>query len=86
MPTPNKIVMDPPKADVPSPLSIATAPPLVLPSPEARVKLPALLVDTDTLPKLVSVPTRDDIVMAPPKADVPTLGRVRMVVGGRIRE
>jgi len=47
VPTPDEIVMDPPKADVPSPPSIATAPPLVLPSPEARVKLPPAAPDDD---------------------------------------
>ena len=95
VPTPGEIGLDPPKADVLSPPSIATAPPLVLPSPETKVKLPALLVDRDTLPKLVSVPTPDDILIDPLKADVPTppsiatshpLGRVWTVVGGLIRE
>jgi hypothetical protein len=41
---PNKMVMEPPKAVVPSLPSIVTAPPLVLPSSEARVKTPLLLV------------------------------------------
>ena len=47
VPTPDEIVMDPPKSVAPSPPSIFTDPPLVLPSPEARVKLPPLLVDDD---------------------------------------
>ena len=38
-------MMEPPKAKVPSPQSIATAPLIMLPSPDARVKLPPLLVD-----------------------------------------
>jgi hypothetical protein len=45
VPMPNEMVMEPPKAVLPSPPSIVTAPLLVLPSPEARVKLPPLLVD-----------------------------------------
>jgi hypothetical protein len=44
MPTPNEMVMEPPKAVLPSPPMIVTAPLLVLPSPKARVKLPLLLV------------------------------------------
>jgi hypothetical protein len=39
--------MEPPKAVAPSPPSIFTDPPLVLPSPETRVKLPPLHVDDD---------------------------------------
>jgi hypothetical protein len=45
MQTPNELVMEPPKAALPLHPSIVTAPPLVLPSPEARVKILPLLVD-----------------------------------------
>jgi hypothetical protein len=47
MPTPNEMVMEPPEAVLPLTPSIVTAPLLVLPSPEARVKIPLLLVDDD---------------------------------------
>ncbi len=55
MPTPNEMVMEPPEAVLPSTPSIVTAPPLVLPSPEARVKLMPLLVNVFLLPPLLSL-------------------------------
>jgi hypothetical protein len=42
---PNVIAMDPPKAVDLSPPSMAATPPLVLPSPESKVRLSPLLVD-----------------------------------------
>jgi hypothetical protein len=45
MPTPDEVVMELPKAILSLLLSIVTAPPLVLPSPKARVKLPPLMVN-----------------------------------------
>jgi hypothetical protein len=45
MPTPDKMLTEPPEAVLPLPPSIVPAPPLVSPSPKARVKLPPLLVD-----------------------------------------
>jgi hypothetical protein len=47
VPLPNEVVMEPPKAILPSPPLIVTAPLLVLAFPEARVKLLPLLVNDD---------------------------------------
>jgi hypothetical protein len=47
VPTPDEKVMEPPKAILPSPPLIATVPPIVLPSPKARVKHLPLLVNDD---------------------------------------
>jgi hypothetical protein len=47
VPTPDEIVMELPVAILPLPTLMVTAPPLVLPSPEARAKLLPLLVDDD---------------------------------------
>jgi hypothetical protein len=44
---PDEMVIEPPKAILPSMPSIVTAPPLVLPSPKVRAKLPPLLVNDD---------------------------------------
>jgi hypothetical protein len=46
-PEPTEMAMLPPEPDADDPLPISTAPPLVLPSPEAEAKLPPLLVDGD---------------------------------------
>ncbi len=43
VPTPNEVMMEPPEAVLPLMSSIVTAPPLVLSSPEARVKILLLL-------------------------------------------
>jgi hypothetical protein len=45
VPTPDKMVMELPKAVLPLPPSIVTAPPLVLPSPKDRVNILPLLVN-----------------------------------------
>jgi hypothetical protein len=55
VPMPNEMVMEPPKAILPSPPSIITATPVVLPSPVARVKLPPLLVYVLPLSPLLSL-------------------------------
>jgi hypothetical protein len=45
VPMPDEMVMEPPEAVLPLVPTTVTAPPLVLPSPKARVKLPSLLVN-----------------------------------------
>ena len=58
--TPNEIVMETTKAVLPSLPLIVTAPLLMLPSPEARVKLLLLLVDDDQLMINASPPAAPD--------------------------
>jgi hypothetical protein len=71
MPTPNEMVMEPPKAVLPLPPLIVTAPPLVLPFPEARVKLLLLLANDNPETIDASPPAAPDklpavILDAPP--------------------
>ena len=76
-PEPTEIAMLPPDplADDPLPrltwplVPTVAAPVLRDKSPDTP-EVPALLVDTDTLPELVSAPTPDEIAMDPPEAKV----------------
>jgi hypothetical protein len=79
MPEPTEIAMLPPEPDADKPLPISKVP--LLPMLAVAVfnnrspKTPAvsaLLVDTAMLPKLVAVPTPNEMVMEPPKAVLPS--------------
>ena len=78
VPTPNEMVMEPPKALLPSPPSIATVPPLVLPSPGARVKLSLLLANDDPetidVSPLAALDKSPAITLNTPPMLVPVLG------------
>jgi hypothetical protein len=63
VPTPNEIMMEPPEAVLPLQPSIVTAPPLVLPTPKARVKILPLLVDDD--PEIIDTSPPDALDKLP---------------------
>jgi hypothetical protein len=84
VPTPDEMVMEPPKAVLPFLPSIVTVPPLVLPSPKARVELPLLLVDDNpetidaSPPAALLLPGRTTRVLFPiPKNWVRSSGKRR---------
>merc|ERR1711906_58177 len=76
---PTDTAMLPPDPDADGPLPTFTAPlgptlaaPVLKDTSPDTPEDPALLVDTDTLPELVSAPAPDEIRMDPPEAAVPS--------------